>query len=496
MKAMFLILGVMAFGWPWVVGYTIRPLQYAFTSISTQWIPFDPELHRLSEGDAEALEREVAALERLGFVRRGRARYQSNAIIVAEFLDAEDGREWATISIQLTQAGVRLGEPSVGLSSHFQDGHVLIVANDAAPYPFDDGLNETRWRLPSVRDPELLLRAFRFLVQRRGDEGVRPTPLTEAVHERATRRLGDLYHDLVKRGWFTFNAASGAFRPTFAGAYRAIWATLPPWRSRRHRKDLERERALLEELGIPAPKGAENETPAATTPEPSGFFERHPLLSAGLAAVLLWFALRSSADPLMAMRRDASVEVPANLVAPDSFADAVRLLETVTGSRSHPLIGSRGGFGISTVGAAISMRSDSAAAYVHEMQDAFAAKGMLLFRTTEVEPSPGADALALYPGTDPYVVMRAMGTDAANHGMDTEEVIAWFTREAPRYPIRFEAIALDYVRGTILGDVPDATEFAKRFLEFCPDLQSDGFVSARRLGREFKKDRALYCWWD
>ena len=44
--------------------------------------------------------------------------------------------------------------------------------------------------------------------------------------------------------------------------------------------------------------------------------------------------------------------------------------------------------------------------------------------------------------------------------------------------------------------VPDEKDFAKRFLKFCPDLQAEGPVSARRLGQDFKRTREVYCWWD
>jgi uncharacterized protein DUF4253 len=503
LKLTFVLLGVTAFLLPFLAqllaGYGIRPIQYWLTTISPRWIAFDAGKHRLSDDDAQALETAVAAFERLGFVRRGRVVYQAGGgTVVSEALDHGEGREWAAISMQLAKGGARIGEPSAGLVAQFADETTLLVVNEPWPYPFDDTAGETRWRLPSIKEPELLLRIFRLLIQRRGEDSVRPRPLTEPVHERASRRLLDTYHALAKIGYFTFNAAAGTFRPTLLGAYRVTFASLPPARSRRHRRDLERERALLDELGIQVPKpGTEPGEPDAQTRKSSikDYFDWQSMLTGGLAVSLLLYAFRDS-GPTIGRGPEAKVNVPASLAIPDSFADAVHVLETVTGSRSHPLIGSRGGFGVSTVGAAIYMRSDSAAGYVRQLQQAFAAKGMFLFRTTEVEPSPGVDALALYPGTDPYVVMRAMGTDAANYGMDTEEVIAWFTREAPRYPIRFEAIGLDYVRGTILGDMPDATAFAKRFIEFCPDLESYGRISARRLGREFKKDRALYCWWD
>lgn len=143
------------------------------------------------------------------------------------------------------------------------------------------------------------------------------------------------------------------------------------------------------------------------------------------------------------------------------------------------------------------MHRDSADAYVTSTQDAFLARGFYLFRTGERATSGlETEALALYPTRDPYEVMRAMETNGWNHGMSTEEVIAWFRREEAKYPIRFGAIAFDYVGGRLLGDVPDETGFGRRFLKFCPDIQARGPVSARSLGRDFKRTREIFCWWD
>ncbi|MGQ0646915.1 MAG: DUF4253 domain-containing protein [Gemmatimonadaceae bacterium] len=139
------------------------------------------------------------------------------------------------------------------------------------------------------------------------------------------------------------------------------------------------------------------------------------------------------------------------------------------------------------------MHADSAAAFVAAAQGAFLEAGFLLFSTSERAANGLAtDGLALYPGNDPYAVMRAMETNAANYEHDTDDVIAWFHHEESQYPIRFTAIAFDYVGGVLQGEVLAATAFAQRFIAFCPDVD----VAAGPLGRDFKKTREIYCWWD
>jgi hypothetical protein len=124
-------------------------------------------------------------------------------------------------------------------------------------------------------------------------------------------------------------------------------------------------------------------------------------------------------------------------------------------------------------------------------------RGFYLFRTGERETSGlETDALALYPTRDPYEVMRVMETNGINHRLSTEDVIAWFRREEAKYPIQFGAIAYDYVGGHLMGLVPDATDFARRFITFCPDIRAESMISARQLGNEFRGTREVFCWWD
>jgi hypothetical protein len=197
------------------------------------------------------------------------------------------------------------------------------------------------------------------------------------------------------------------------------------------------------------------------------------------------------------IRLPPNVSVPNGFVAPDSFPDAVRALEELVGQPSHQLMGTRDDDPAPTPGAAISMGRDSADAFVAAAQEAFLAKGFYLFRTGERATSGrDTEALALYPTRDPYVVMRAMKTNGWNHGLSPEDVIAWFRREEAAYPIRFGAIAFDYVGGYFRGELPDEAQFAGRLIKFWPDSKMDGPVSAKEMGEEFQRSREVFCWWD
>ena len=492
---------LLAYGLRVVVGLTIRPLVHCFNFKSDAHrslfnvVPGDPD----DVAAAEQVEGHAASLVATGFVRRGRIGLRvGKHTVVNEFLDRGDGREWAILTATIP-SGV---QPVIlHASCEFANGETLAVNN----YPYVDPNppspgNETI-RLPSLSDANDLVRACLTLAARSSHEPVVRTPLTTDLADRARDRVMRRYETERQVGWVRYDATLDVYRPTLRNAYRTFWRSLPPLTLIVDREDRARERELLAEMKLtPAPRSDTTPgAPVSTEPEPT----RKQFVTNLAAAVALTAVIVFMPDlPDLLFGRPArrvvpAINVTADFAVPDSFSGAVRTLEQWLGRPSHQLMGTRDDEPTPTPGVAISMRSDSADAYVAAAHGAFLSRGFYLFRTGERATSGlETDAIALYPTRDAYVVMRAMETNASNHGMSTEDVIAWFRREEARYPIRFEAIAFDYVGGRLLGEVPDETAFARRFIRFCPDIQGEGPVSARSLGKDFKRTREIYCWWD
>ena len=484
-----------------VLGLTVVPLKHYLT--------FKQDAHRalfnVVPGDAddraasEQIEGHATSLVASGFVRRGRVGLRAGkATVVNEFLDRGDGREWAILTATIP---AKLQPVILHSSCEFANGETLAVNN----YPFVDPNppspgNETI-RLPSISDANDIVRACLTLAARSSHEPVVRTPLTTDLAVRARERTERRYEAERRAGWLRYDAALDVYRPTLRNAYRTYWRSLPPLNGIVDRQDRAFERELLAEMKVtPAARGGTT-TGAPTTPAPEQTarqFVGNLAAAVGLTAVVV--LMPDLPDLLFgrsAPRVAPAINVTADFAVPDSFAAAVQTLEQWLGRPSHQLVGTRDDEPTPTPGVAISMRADSADAYVSAAHGAFLSRGFYLFRTGERATSGlETDAIALYPTRDAYEVMRAMETNASNHGMSTEDVIAWFRREEGRYPIRFEAIAFDYVGGRLLGDVPDETSFARRFIRFCPDIQAEGPVSARSLGKDFKRTREVYCWWD
>ena len=480
-----------------IFSLTVRPLIYYFSfradihRTSYEFTPDDPRSGQMDQTVGDQVNEAIA----LGFRSRGRIGGQVGAMtVVNEFLELDNGRVWvyatAVLSHQqfpvILHCGVRLA-----------NGDYLVVSNLPYVDPSPPSPGYVDWRLPSITHVRDLVRATEFIAARSGP--IIPMPMETDLLTRARMRTKVRYEAERAGGHHRYDATEDVYRPTLKGAYRQHWVTLPPLQGIIDRRERERERALFAEMNLtPAarsdvPTGGE----ATDAPKPTG---KGYLAAAGIVLFLFLLALVGP-EVVAAIGGDRyerplpRVDVAANLIVPDAFPDAVRLLEAVVGQSSHQLSGTVDDNPAPTRGVAISMHRDSADAFVEAAQDAFLAKGFFLFRTGERFSGLDTDGLALWPSPDPYEIMRAMDTNGANHGLLVDDVIAWFRREEAQHPIRFGAIAFDYVGGHLQGELPDLSDFASRFIAFCPDLKAES-ITTLSLKRDMERTREVFCWWD
>ena len=485
-----------------VLSLTIRPLIHYLrwsTDAHRGFFNVAPE-DPLYSAAGEQLDRHAESLVSSGFVRRGRVGLLvEKTTVVNEFFDRGEGTEWAILTATIP-AGV---QPVIlHCTCSFADGEILAVNNYAWVDPFPPSPGFENIRLPSIGDINDLVRACLTLAGRSTHGPVIATPLDTDMATRVKDRTKFRYDAEVRSGFLRYDAVRDVYRVTLRGAYRMHWVSVPPLRWIIERRDLARERELLAEMRL-TPAARTDTSPGkaeSATKEPSGK-QKTLSLAAALALIAFIVFMPDLPDAIFGDQPitlvKPTVNVPGDFAVPDSFSGAVQSLEQLVRQPSHQLMGTRDDEPTPTFGVAISMRNDSADAFVDAVQDAFLAKGFYLFRTGERATSGlETDALALYPAPDPYEIMRAMETNAWNYDISTEGVIEWFRQEEARYPIRFTVIGFDYAGGTLLSDVPDETEFAARFIRFCPETQSEGPVSARQLGRDLKRSREVFCWWD
>jgi len=109
-------------------------------------------------------------------------------------------------------------------------------------------------RLPSLTRFADVVRACEGLAERRGPVvmGRRDLDLLSLVHLEVKNRL----EADCQAGYRRYDASNDVYRPTLKGAYRLHWVMLPPLTGLLDRRDRERERVLLTELGI-TPSGVD-----------------------------------------------------------------------------------------------------------------------------------------------------------------------------------------------------------------------------------------------
>jgi hypothetical protein len=433
----------------------------------------------------------IREAESLGFHNSGFVIHEGKMTLVNAFLERDDGsvRMFVTTVLSHPQFPTIL-HCGVELST----GETLVVTNLPHVDPSPSVPGYINLRLPGVSSVSDLVRLTEFVAARSGS--IVPVAKDADLVTRSKSRTKARFEAERKAGYWQYDATADVYRPTIKGAYRQFWVSMPPLSWIIDRRERARERELLAAAGITT-------TPRSDIPRVETEKATWKTWAEAAGIVLFLIGLGVWGPELLAemsfdsVRRPLPrVDVPENLTVPDAFPDAVRLLEQVVGQPSHQLSGTVDDFPAPTRGVAISMRMDSADAFVAKAQDAFLAKGFYLFRTGERFSGLDTDGLALWPSPDPYEIMKAMDTNGANHGLLVDDVIAWFRNEEPEYTFRFGAIAFDYVGGRLLGGLHDTKGFAFRFYKFCPDLAQSSDFTIRILTRELESSREFYCWWD
>lgn len=174
--------------------------------------------------------------------------------------------------------------------------------------------------------------------------------------------------------------------------------------------------------------------------------------------------------------------------------------------------------------------SDEVRRHYAKLYDPFRARGYLVFVTMQVSDNEDlkfdpADLqrylssqlyrLAVIKSDDPYDILRKVGTDGANHGLKTGDIILALQRWEKTYALRF-AVEDAYPTGftLVLEEAPDDTAaFVREALLFCPDMYQavppeviglyesiavNGVLRLDPAGLEriIKDTKKVYFWWD
>jgi uncharacterized protein len=110
---------------------------------------------------------------------------------------------------------------------------------------------------------------------------------------------------------------------------------------------------------------------------------------------------------------------------------------------------------------------------------------------------PGENAeLVLFPTSDKFAVIAAVGTEGANYSVQTADVIAWLRNLEQQNSFALRCCAHDLVGGDFLGPVKSAKKLAEQITEFCPSCMDEGFETPEELARVLTKSKNFLLRWD
>jgi len=450
--------------------------------------PFAPGRYAVPEDVAAAFRQTRDALTTEGFhvvadlFQTGQVKHVSTRVAL---LENPATAELALAVAMFTAARpTRLVASYAELPTKFRDGRTVSVHNSPRLGSFTPPASRIVVRLPIVRDPARLCRIKRAYLDRHY-RGVERVPFEH--QDEPARFLGEAMAreltEQVEAGRWRRDDRTGVFRPTFPSAWVMTWQALPPFSLLRRRRVRRRATAILEELNMAGPD-----------PRPIAQPRTRVSLRWLVAVAIIVYLLTQFGSRVLR----TSWTLPADFVVPAAFPDAVRALERLARGKATPLVGTDSvGDSLRTEGFAVSVPSARAERLVSAAQPRFLEKGYYLFRSEQHFGIGGhADRVALFPRSDPYEILRLMGTNGWNYDIGPDSIVAWLKVLERDHPFVLTGMGFDWVEGQFRSAIRDANALARRFYAFCPDVVSQGTETVEALAQELVASQRLYCWWD
>ncbi len=507
--AVLVLLAVFLPGWVWK---TVLVLYLVFPRVVAPLIAWrvsrEPSELRLVPftGEAEGVSGETAAsfAERVDEVRRGGFEFLGSWVergppvsIIRAMLEHPATHELASVILLVSEHTGPGGLLITRFMRAAADGRRLVVTDH--PLPSVPGTRAVY--LPTVNEPARQLAVLRALWAR--DHPGLPTTPVRRDGESAEAFLAREGRAALERGVTAGThrrVDDASYGYTLRQALATSWVSMFPVAQIAELRARARERRLLRGLGLP-------DTPHGNAP-PIQLDASAAMDTAALAiiAILLLpipdrMPFTAAVRPARAADAELAVRPPAGFAVPADYPGAVRALEQLAGAPAKPMVLEDDEMGTSdtTQAFAVPVHTRHARPLLVAAAPLFRARGFMLFRhdqTFGIGNEP--EELVLYPRYDPWAAMRAVGTNGANYGIETDSVVNWLAALHRDHPFTVVGIGYDEVEGVFDHELTprQATEIARRLYDFCPDVVTQGTETVKALEREIRSDRILYCWWD
>ncbi|MDJ1173086.1 ankyrin repeat domain-containing protein [Roseofilum capinflatum] len=173
-----------------------------------------------------------------------------------------------------------------------------------------------------------------------------------------------------------------------------------------------------------------------------------------------------------------------------AYGEAVQELAEICGDRPIEFSDLEGGFYINV---RVNKRKDLD---VEALQNQFMAKGCYVFASSRTLFEHLPECLTVFPTTDKYEAIAAMGTNGCNYGIGTGYVLQWLQALEAKQPFIITYIRYDSLALRFLSPLEDVEYWADEMYEFCPDLIDQGVMERDRLIECLKTSDRISFWWD
>ena len=133
---------------------------------------------------------------------------------------------------------------------------------------------------------------------------------------------------------------------------------------------------------------------------------------------------------------------------------------------------------------------------LQRLQAEVAANGYTLVYTGLAETS--LQRLLLFPLNEPLAAIAACGTNAANYGHDTRDVVNWCAQTRREHPLTVIGVGFDFMDIGFAQPIQNSEKLAARIAEFCPDVQvaANDPQAVATFAKELEKSARCFFWWD
>ena len=105
--------------------------------------------------------------------------------------------------------------------------------------------------------------------------------------------------------------------------------------------------------------------------------------------------------------------------------------------------------------------------------------------------------LAIFPTTDPYQAIAAVGCDGSNYEVGSGNIVDWFKkREKEGLPVTLLLLDRDLVTGRFPIPIANPKKLATQMYDLCPDCVEQGLGTLEALEEALSESGDFTLWWD